>query len=357
MDFSIFRQLTTFKIKMLSDSSFDDDEIEMVAAKRNCAGVLGLSSLQKISATMRMLAYGVSGDSIDEYVRIGESTTIESLKKFVRAVIEIFSNEYLRSPNTNDIARLLAEGKQRGFLRMLGSLDCMHWKWKNCPVAWKGMYVGHAQEPTIILEVVASYDLWIWHMFFRLLGSYNVINVLDRSPLFKDLAEGRAPSVNYSINGHNYTMGYYLADGIYPPWLTLVKTIPYPQENKHKNFAKAQESTRKDVERAFGVLQARFTIVRGPVRFWDRDTLHDIMKACVIMHNMIVEDEHITKDIDDLNNDVTNEDWVKPSFERTIGIMEFIQNHHRIRSRENHSQLQKDLIEHLWKHQGSHKAM
>ncbi|KAK9175120.1 hypothetical protein WN944_027126 [Citrus x changshan-huyou] len=425
---------SNFKIKMLSDSSSDDDEIEMIAAvaiakrrhkksgrcgsikghatiwrdrlaghdrlfhdyfsetstyppdkfrrrfqmnrplflriknsveqhdsyfvqKRNCAGVLGLSSLQKISAAMRMLAYGVSGDSIDEYVRIGESTAIESLKKFVRAVIEIFSNEYLRSPNTNDIARLLAEGKQRGFPGMLGSLDCMHWKWKNCPVAWKGMYVGHAQEPTIILEAMASYDLWIWHMFFGLPGSHNDINVLDRSPLFKDLAEGRAPSVNYSINGHNYTMGYYLADGIYPPWSTLVKTIPYPQENKHKNFAKAQESARKDVERAFGVLQARFTIVRGPARFWDRDTLHDIMKACVIMHNMIVEDEHITKDIEDLNDDVSNEDWVKPSFERTIGIMEFIQNHHRIRSRENHSQLQKDLIEHLWKHQGSRKAM
>ena len=76
-------------------------------------------------------------------------------------MIEIFSNEYLRSPNTNDIARILAEGKQRRFPRMLGSLDCMHWKWKNCPVAWKGMYVGHAQEPTIILEAMASYDLWI----------------------------------------------------------------------------------------------------------------------------------------------------------------------------------------------------
>ena len=74
-----------------------------------------MSSLQKISDAMQMIAYGVSADSIDEYVRIGKSTAIESLKKFIRPVIEIFSNEYLRSPNTNDIARLLAEGEQRGF--------------------------------------------------------------------------------------------------------------------------------------------------------------------------------------------------------------------------------------------------
>ncbi|KDO76753.1 hypothetical protein CISIN_1g042019mg, partial [Citrus sinensis] len=68
-----------------------------------------------ISDAMQMIAYGVSVDFIDEYVRIGKSTAIESLKKLVRPVFEIFSNEYLRSPNTNDIARLLAEGEQRGF--------------------------------------------------------------------------------------------------------------------------------------------------------------------------------------------------------------------------------------------------
>lgn len=62
-------------------------------------------------------------------------------------------------------------------------------------------------------------------------------------------------------------MGYYLADGIYPEWSTLVKTIPAPRGNKNKYFAQQQERVRKDVERAFGVLQARFAIVRGPARF------------------------------------------------------------------------------------------
>lgn len=77
---------------------------------------------------LRMLAYGAPTDSVDEYVRIGASTAIESLKKFVTAVIEVFSEQYLRSPNAADIARLLAIGETRGFPGMLGSLDCMHWK-------------------------------------------------------------------------------------------------------------------------------------------------------------------------------------------------------------------------------------
>ena len=75
--------------------------------KRDAAKRLGLSSLQKMTVAIRMLAYGVTGDLMDEYVRIGESTAIESLKKIVKVVILIFSDEYLRSPNSNDIAKLL----------------------------------------------------------------------------------------------------------------------------------------------------------------------------------------------------------------------------------------------------------
>ena len=96
--------------------------------KGNSGKKLGLSSFQKITAALRMLAYGVTGDFMDEYVWIGEITALQSLEKFVTAVVDIFSEEYLRKPNNEDIARLLAHGKMRRFLGMLGSIDCMHWK-------------------------------------------------------------------------------------------------------------------------------------------------------------------------------------------------------------------------------------
>ena len=91
--------------------------------KRNSAKKLSLFSLQKITAALRMLVYGVLGDLMDEYVQIGETTALESLKKFVTAIINVFSKEYLRKPNNEDIARLLAHGEHQGFLGMLGSID------------------------------------------------------------------------------------------------------------------------------------------------------------------------------------------------------------------------------------------
>ncbi|XP_066338609.1 protein ALP1-like [Miscanthus floridulus] len=322
---------------------------EYFVQKRNAANVLGLSCFQKVTAAMRMLTYGVPADATDEYVRIGESTALESLRRFVAGVVEIFGDEYLRYPNEADTARLLALGEQQGFPGMLGSIVCMHWAWKNCPYDKQGQYKGHVNKPTIILEAVASNDLWIWHAFFGMPGSHNDINVLHRSPLFDNLAEGRAPEVNYSVNGHDYNMGYYLADGIYPSWATLVKSITLPMGNKRQYFAKAQEAARKMVERAFGVLQSRFAIVRGPARFWDIETLALIMRACVIMHNMIVEDEGFVVDPNE-RFDYGGEN-VQPARGRgTRTLDEYIEAQRMIRNKETHVQMKEDLIEHLWNH-------
>ena len=140
---------------------------------------------------------------------------------------------------------------------MLGSIDCMHWKWKNCPARWKGMYQGKSRIATVILEVVASRDLWIWHAFFGIPGSCNDINVLQRSLVFDDLLNGRAPQVQFDVNRNTYNKGYYLTDGIYPKWATFIDAIDAPQTHKQRLFTQRQESARKDVECAFGVLQAR----------------------------------------------------------------------------------------------------
>jgi hypothetical protein len=83
------------------------------------------------------------------------------------------------------------------------------------------------------------------------------------------------------VNGNKHTMGYYLADGIYPSWATFVKVFQSPQGNKKVRFTRAQEALRKDVERAFGVLQSRFAMLRGSARWWSKEDLWFIMQACV----------------------------------------------------------------------------
>jgi hypothetical protein len=124
----------------------------------NSVEVAGFTTIQKVTTTVHMLAYGGPADSLDEYIHMGETTILECVNKFTRTIVEEYGDIYLREPNAQDIARLLEVAEQRGFLGMLGSIDCMHWKWERCPHALHGQYRGRHKKPTIILEVVASFD-------------------------------------------------------------------------------------------------------------------------------------------------------------------------------------------------------
>ena len=74
------------------------------------------------------------------------------------------------------------------------------------------------------------------------------------------------------------------------------------------------------------------------------------MTACVIMHNMIVEDER-----EDM---IYDSDWlhagelVSPA-SGAVSYEDFNHVHQEIRNRDKHNQLQADLIEHMWNHVGN----
>jgi hypothetical protein len=67
---------------------------------------------------------------------------LEALDQFFHSIIDLYSTEYLCQPTKENVESLSAINAKQGFPGMLGSLDCMHWQWKNCPMAWKGQFQG-----------------------------------------------------------------------------------------------------------------------------------------------------------------------------------------------------------------------
>ncbi|XP_071739181.1 uncharacterized protein [Rutidosis leptorrhynchoides] len=113
-----------------------------------------------------------------------------TLNNFCKCIIDLYGREYLRKPNATDIARLYsAHEEKHGFKGMLGSIDCQYTR-------------GDHGHQTIMLEAVASYDMWIRHAFFGMAGSNNDINVLNHSPLFDSLRKDRAAPSPFEVNGN-----------------------------------------------------------------------------------------------------------------------------------------------------------
>ncbi|CAL2238086.1 unnamed protein product [Prunus armeniaca] len=100
---------------------------------------------------MRMLAYGTTANLNDDYLKIAETTSFEACKRFYHAVNNLYGAEYLHKPMRANLQKLLQKAEEQGFPSMLGSLDCMHWEWKNCPMSHHGAHMGHHGRPTIIL--------------------------------------------------------------------------------------------------------------------------------------------------------------------------------------------------------------
>ncbi|XP_021980209.2 uncharacterized protein LOC110876346 [Helianthus annuus] len=144
----------------------------------------------------------------------------------------------------------------------------------------------------------------------------------------------------FFANGVEYKYSYYL-DEIYPEYDVFLKSFSrdgtlYPKRIK---FNKVQMAARKDIDRAFGVLQKRWRIWSMPCRLYEKDQIRNMMYACIILHNMILEDEGRAIVEYYGEEPKTNNEYISDE-NRT-------QNQYLIESRQIKSNLQADLVKHV----------
>jgi hypothetical protein len=142
-------------------------------------------------------------------------------------------------------------------------------------------------------------------------------------------------------------MRYYLTDGIYPFWPVFIKGVPISQQEKHQFFSMKQASVRKDVECAFGLLKKKFNILAIPSRSYSQLTFGLIMRAYIILHNMIIDNE---RDDGYVNNyyDVTFIIAPPVNYEAPASLTGILQREAYLTSGFIFLNLQSNLIEHVW---------
>jgi hypothetical protein len=116
------------------------------------SGRLGVCPKAKMLIAMKLIGYGISPSGFQDYFQMGITTARKSMLKFLRIIsCSALRDIYLRSMTREDAKRVSAMHRAKhGVNGMLGSLDCMHVHWKNCPVLKQGHYKGAKHKPTAL---------------------------------------------------------------------------------------------------------------------------------------------------------------------------------------------------------------
>jgi hypothetical protein len=239
----------------------------------------------------------------------------------------IYANKFLKLPSAQEVKSIVnLHKKVHGVDGMIGSLDCSHTIWKNCPKAWQGSYKGKGSKPSIVMEAICGYHLFFWHVSYGYAGTLNDLNILNLSPLLGRLVDGsfvelekESGVVPYNISEEEFDKCFLLVDGIYPKYSRFVKGIKEPISPEEATFTTWQESARKDIERAFGFLKGVWQYLDRPIHSHSLIDISARVTTCVILHNMLVSDRIMGDYIADYNPAHALEQLEEMQVEQPIG--------------------------------------
>ena len=251
--------------------------------------------MQRMVSAFRQLGYDTSTESVWEYSGERQETGRKCLHSFCKFIIRAYGPEFLGRWNKTEMEAEMKKNETRGFPRMLGSIDCCYWEWKNCPIVWQGMYQDRNKKRSIVAEAISGHDMYIFHAFLGLPGCLNDINILGCTDTQRKYLQSAAIDVKFKLASQEFTGAYFLVDGIYPDYPYLMKTIPELVNMKQKIFAKVQEGAKKDVERAFGRLHAKWHILEIAGGNHKSKYLKNIWLACIILYNITFRDQQSAK--------------------------------------------------------------
>jgi len=140
-------------------------------------GLRRVSVDAKILISLKYLAYGCSVNAFWDYFQIGESTALLSVKLFTSCIANsIFQKKFFSFFTPLDAKKVEASHyAKHGIHGLLGSLECSYFVWGDYPVARHGQYQKKEGRPTIVVEALADYNLYVWHAVFGYSGTLMIL--------------------------------------------------------------------------------------------------------------------------------------------------------------------------------------
>ena len=243
---------------------------------------------KRVAIALWRLAVGSSFRAIAAHFDVGKSTCVNITKEFCLALNRVSKN-YIKFPvSCDETTQALALFKDDSrFPHAVGAVDT-HIE----IIAPKEPfdYFDRHHRYSVIMQAVVGKNLKFLDTAIGYPGSMHDARVLRSSDLFQKAESGDILGEPLPTIRAIQVRPLLLGDGAYPllPWLMK----PYPNNailsRSQRRFNRTLSSARYTVERAFGILKARWRILLKKLdnRF---DNIPNVILTCCVLHNFCQE--------------------------------------------------------------------
>jgi len=133
----------------------------------------------KLLICLRILARGVTSDDVSEPSGVSRSHCHMIFQKFIHRFPLLFKNSFISLPNQEQLKGVMNVYAAMGFPGCVGSVDCTHVRWWNCPRELQNSCRGKEGFPTLVFQVVVDHSKRIIFVSNAFFGSLNDRNVCD----------------------------------------------------------------------------------------------------------------------------------------------------------------------------------
>jgi hypothetical protein len=107
----------------------------------------------KVMVALRILGRDAVSDSCEELSEIARSTCNDIFIQFVAQFNAAFYDDVIKPPTGDNLLHVMETYRKLGFPGCVGSIDCTHVKWRQCPKSLRFECSGKEGYPTLSFEV------------------------------------------------------------------------------------------------------------------------------------------------------------------------------------------------------------
>lgn len=252
-----------------------------------------LSPGLRLSLTLRFLASGDSMKSLHYLYRVGQATVSNIITETTEAIWTTLMPEVLGIPSVEDWANIAKDFDEKSnFPNCVGAIDGKHIT-VQCFSKTGSKYFNYKGRFSIVLLAICDPQLRFTYVSIGSAGRESDGGIFQSSDIGQLIENRKLPLPPITNLPHTNIPApfVFVADAGFPLLPNLMR--PYPGGNlppEQTIFNYRLSRARRLIENAFGVLSSRWRIFRRPIHA-TIDKVENIVKACVVLHNWIREEE------------------------------------------------------------------